>query len=100
MNHRYLALIALVGMVSCHSNPAAKEPAFIEDTTKADSATVARMALKNLHFDYNKDPACGMPLKAGLEDTTRYNGKLYGFCSKECKAAFLKEPATYLSQIK
>jgi YHS domain-containing protein len=41
-----------------------------------------------------------MPLTAELEDTTRYKGKLYGFCSKECKAEFLKDPDGYVGKAK
>jgi len=40
--------------------------------------------------DNKKDPSCGMPLTAGIEDTVHYNGKVYGFCSDECKQQFLK----------
>jgi len=42
--------------------------------------------------DNKKDPSCGMPVTAGIEDTVHYNGKVYGFCSEECKQAFLKNP--------
>jgi YHS domain-containing protein len=42
--------------------------------------------------DNKKDPSCGMPLTAGIEDTVHYNGKVYGFCSDECKQIFLKNP--------
>jgi YHS domain-containing protein len=44
--------------------------------------------------DNKKDPSCGMPLTAGIEDTVHYNGKVYGFCSDECKQIFLKDPKT------
>ena len=43
--------------------------------------------------DNKKDPNCGMPVTAGIEDTVHYNGKVYGFCSAECKQAFLKNPS-------
>ncbi len=69
------------------------------DSSMKDHAAMTA-ALKSLPFDYKKDPSCGMPLTAGLEDTTTYKGKLYGFCSKECKEAFLKEPAAYTAKIK
>ena len=42
--------------------------------------------------DNKKDPSCGMTVTAGIADTVHYNGKVYGFCSKECKDAFLKDP--------
>ena len=50
----------------------------------------------NVQFDSKWDLACGMPISAGVEDTTHYKGKVYGFCSKECKADFLKDPETAL----
>jgi YHS domain-containing protein len=42
--------------------------------------------------DNKKDPSCGMPVSAGIADTVHYNGKVYGFCSDECKQIFLKNP--------
>lgn len=68
-----------------------------------DSTAQAAAAFKKTVIslvDYKKDPACGMPLTAGLEDTTRYKGKLYGFCSKECMAEFLKDPEGYSAKAK
>ncbi len=51
-----------------------------------------------VEFAVNKDLSCGMPLSAGVEDTAHYNGKIYGFCSTECKETFLKDPAKYLAK--
>ena len=51
---------------------------------------------KNMKFDNAKDLTCGMPLTAGVMDAAYYNGKVYGFCSKECKDAFLKNPSSYV----
>lgn len=99
MIRNMLTLLALAGILSCHSGRSAN-PAGVKDSIAHATATAARTALKSLPFDYKKDPACGMPLKAGLEDTAHYEGKLYGFCSKECKAEFLKDPKSYLAQIK
>lgn len=42
-----------------------------------DSAAQAAAAFKKAMLplvDYKKDPACGMPLTAALEDTNRTNG--------------------------
>lgn len=50
--------------------------------------------------DNKKDPSCGMPLTAGLEDTAHYKGKVYGFCSKECKNEFLARPDAYIAKMK
>ena len=43
--------------------------------------------------DNKRDPSCGMPLTAGIGDTVHYKNKVIGFCSKECKDDFLKDPA-------
>ena len=42
-------------------------------------------------FASKKDTTCGMPLSAGIGDTLHWNGKVYGFCSKECKDAFVEK---------
>ena len=55
-------------------------------------------AFENLKFDNTKDFVCGMPVKAGVSDTVHYKGKVFGFCSKECKEEFLKTPSNYLSK--
>ncbi|MBZ4190538.1 DJ-1/PfpI family protein [Niabella beijingensis] len=53
---------------------------------------------KNIKFDNPKDLVCGMPVTAGVADTAHYKGKVYGFCSKGCKDAFVKDPALYVSK--
>jgi len=61
------------------------------DTTAMKSDTAANV-LDHLLVDNKKDPACGMPVTAGIGDTAHYKDKLLGFCSKECKEAFQKDP--------
>ena len=41
--------------------------------------------------DNKKDPACGMPVTAGISDTLHYKNKVLGFCSTECKDSFVKD---------
>jgi len=48
-------------------------------------------------LDSKKDLVCGMPVTEGISDTAHYKGKVYGFCSKECKEEFIKTPVQYLS---
>ena len=70
--------------------PSADSTATVDTTKKYKIAMVA-----------NKyDPSCGMPLTAGLEDTVHYQGKAYGFCSKECKSEFLRNPKGYVAKMK
>jgi len=54
-------------------------------------------AFKNVKVDNANDLVCGMTLTAGIGDTAHYNGKVYGFCSKECKDKFLEKPAQYIA---
>src|ERR1700744_2239706 len=104
MKKCFLIVPALFVLLSCgngnNSAAATATPATpAKDTTSAESNGVLP-GLKNLSFAYARDPACGMPLSAGLMDTTTYNGKLYGFCSQECKNEFLKDPKGYTAKIK
>lgn len=90
-----LALLLLVG-ISCNAGPKPPpdSPAFAKATPGADSAKV-KFTLAMV--DNKQDPSCGMPLTAGIGDTVHYKGKVYGFCSDECKQIFLKN-ADSLSQ--
>jgi len=54
----------------------------VKDTVKYTTAMV----------DNRRDPSCGMPLSAGIGDTVHYKGKVLGFCSRECKQDFMKDP--------
>jgi YHS domain-containing protein len=89
-----LIAMALMGVISCRTKPSVPvNPALAPPV-------VAKPDFKGLAFAIPKDPACGMPLRAGVEDTLTYKGKLYGFCSRECKEAFLQSPDSLLAQIK
>jgi YHS domain-containing protein len=74
---------------SCHQNP---KPEMVRAAFPTNDSVKVRYAKEMV--DNKKDPSCGMPLSAGIEDTVHYNGKVYGFCSKECKDIFLKDPKT------
>ena len=84
-------IILFIGtiVVSCNQgqNAINAEPAKT-DSTKYTVAMV----------DNKKDPVCGMPTAQEIGDTAHYKGKVYGFCSKECKDEFLKNPDSYLNK--
>lgn len=75
------------GIAACHSASDKEEHQTVfeagppKDTVKKDFSHVV--------FATKKDTICGMPLSAGIEDTLQFDGKVYGFCSKECKNAFV-----------
>ena len=75
-------------LVACNNNPK------VVMTSPAVPATdTAKKKFTKEMVDNKKDPSCGMPVSAGIEDTVHYNGRVYGFCSDECKQVFLKNPA-------
>jgi YHS domain-containing protein len=63
-----------------------------------DSAAAKKEVFTNVNFDAKKDFVCGMPISAGVEDTAHYKEKVYGFCSKECKDEFAKNPESFLAK--
>jgi YHS domain-containing protein len=83
---------------SCNSNAKQEAPKSDEapKTTIVREVSKPEEPYKDLVFDDKNDFVCGMPVTAGVSDTAHYKEKLYGFCSKECKEAFLKEPDTYV----
>jgi YHS domain-containing protein len=86
-------ILAAASILSCNSVTQNKPSAIIQQDSMQ---TKAKNNFKNIVFASEKDPSCGMPVSAGIEDTVTYKGKLYGFCSTECKEEFLKNPKAYL----
>ena len=76
---------------SCETNPSATATSDKMDTTMHAPATASTFSPDML--SNQKDPACGMPVSAGISDTAHYNNYVLGFCSSECKAEFIKNPA-------
>jgi YHS domain-containing protein len=83
--------VGLMFFFACNGNPKVemKSPAFESAATAADSA---KPKFTTAMVDNKKDPSCGMPVTAGIADTAHFKGKVYGFCSAECKSIFLKNP--------
>ena len=88
-----LFFLVVLSLAACHSSTDKTENA---SSPKAEVAPM-KMADSVKHYDITmvdnkKDPSCGMPVSAGIGDTAHYKDKVLGFCSVECKAAFLKNP--------
>lgn len=43
-----------------------------------------------------QDPVCNMKVDDKKGDTIHYKGHIFGFCSKGCRASFLKAPDSFL----
>jgi YHS domain-containing protein len=78
----------VLSVVSCNQKPVQSKT----DVAMNNIDSTKPMFTKEM-IDNKKDPSCGMPLSSGIEDTVHYGGKVYGFCSAECKQEFLKNPA-------
>jgi YHS domain-containing protein len=92
-----LPVAALVILAACNQKAEPKADASATEVTPAATAETVNVKVSELSTP--KDYVCGMNVEEGaIADTTTYEGKLYGFCSKECKAEFVKEPAKYLAQ--
>jgi YHS domain-containing protein len=91
-NVSFMALLVSVIMLSCNHKPAGNM-----DKTKSTEPQPIKIRVSQLATD--KDLNCGMTLTDDdIGDTTTYNGKIYGFCSAECKADFLKNPQAALDK--
>ncbi|MFZ1527431.1 MAG: YHS domain-containing protein [Ferruginibacter sp.] len=81
------------------NNPAKKveteSPAPAKEKMETKPATEYTAAM----VSNKKDPICGMPVTAGISDTTHYENKAYGFCSAECKDEFKKTPLAYMKEM-
>src|SRR6516165_6643679 len=92
----YLLSTSTIFFSACNNSQSDKSSIIEQsDSTQKGSTTALDSAKKKFTVamvDNKKDPNCGMPVTAGIEDTVHYKGKVYGFCSDECKQAFLKNP--------
>jgi len=89
----YGVLAVSITLGACNQKTAAPRA---DDKTTTESKGVN---IKLSQLATNKDLNCDMPLADGsIADTTTYNGKIYGFCSAECKADFLKNPEAELAK--
>lgn len=43
-----------------------------------------------------QDPVCNMKVDDKKGDTIHYKGHIFGFCSKGCRASFMKAPDSFL----
>lgn len=93
-----IALVSMVFLIACGSNTNERTDA----TTKSSNDAPMEDSLMHPPYevsmvDNKKDPSCGMPVTAGISDTVHYQNKVLGFCSTECKQAFLENPAANLA---
>ena len=79
---------------ACSQNP--KTGKAVSNSNLQEVSNPPENKFPGVDFASKKDLACGMPLSAGVADTAHYEGKIYGFCSAECKDSFMKEPQKYL----
>ena len=91
---KIIGFIILAAAISCNQTNKAVPEKKMETMASKDSA---KNNLAGLSFASKKDLSCGMPITAGISDTATYKGNLYGFCSAECKADFLKDPEAKLA---
>ncbi|MBS1598363.1 MAG: YHS domain-containing protein [Bacteroidetes bacterium] len=96
MLNKTVTVVAIVLLIACGDN---KQAAKVNEEARKKAAekiaASTKTSLDSLVFDNKKDLVCDMPLSTGVGDTLHYKGKLYGFCSKECKKEFLRKPAEY-----
>ena len=96
MKLKYIITLPIIFVLTaCNIEP--KQPA-APVVNKEAPHTHTEKAFSGVDFASSKDLACGMPLTAGLTDTAHYKGKIFGFCSIECKQDFVKNVKNYVKE--
>lgn len=89
----YGVLAVSITLGACNQKSAAPKEG---DKMSSDSKMV-KIKLSDLATI--KDLNCGMTLEEGaIADTANYQGKIYGFCSSECKGDFLAKADSILAK--
>jgi YHS domain-containing protein len=88
----FTVLVTLLTLAALSCNQQPKAAAAFHSPAYSASDTAKPKFTRDMVDNLN-DPSCGMPLTAGIDDTVHYIGKVYGFCSDECRDEFRKNPA-------
>ena len=91
---KILVISILLAACSNHS----QQDTTVNNMKDSVSTQIPVNKFANVNFATTKDLGCGMPLSAGIQDTAHYQGKIYGFCSIECKEDFLKDPQGHIAK--
>jgi YHS domain-containing protein len=83
--------------VACQSGPAKQDKPVTDTVAMQTTTDTSANIFEHMIVDNKKDPSCGMPVSAGIGDTAHYKDHVLGFCSKECKAEFEKNPEGMLA---
>ncbi len=103
----YSVVAASLVLGACNQKTAAKkedekETTGMPGTSKVEQVMESESKTVNIKLSAlatNKDLNCDMPVEEGsIADTATYKGKIYGFCSSECKVEFLKDPEAHLAK--
>lgn len=101
MNSKFITSIAAACLLLHSCGNSNKKTAAAADTAQHQHHTMTlpppEKKFAGVIFANEKDYICGMPVRAGVDDTAHYKNKVYGFCAKECKEEFLKNPKQYLT---
>lgn len=81
---------AIVAFAACQNASTENNKPATKDSSSMQSTHTEGIDISKLKFASKIDTTCGMPITAGVQDTVTVDGKLYGFCAKECKESFLK----------
>lgn len=90
MKKIFFAIITLATIVACNNAATENNKPADKDSSTMQAKQTEGIDISKLNFASKIDTTCGMPITAGIEDTATVDGKLYGFCAKECKESFLK----------
>ncbi len=83
--------------VACQSKTTKIEDKTTDTMMSMEKKDTTTNIFEHMLVDNKKDPSCGMPVTAGINDTAHYKDKVLGFCSKECKESFQKNPEAMIA---
>lgn len=82
--HLLPAFAAVISIYSCNDQKTETHNAMAELPKTEDF----KPRYADVKFTSTKDTTCGMPLGTSIADTLMFDGKVYGFCSVQCKHDF------------
>lgn len=93
MKKIFLSILVASVLFSCNDTKTTEDKPAVTEEKKEEAHSMDMKSeakdFSGVQFASQKDTICGMPLTAGVADTAVVDGKIYGFCSTECKDSFL-----------
>lgn len=96
----FTVAMGVLATYSCNNTQQTETNTAAEERPEMTENVSSDIDIHTAQLASDMDYVCGMKLTTDemITDTSTHDGKLFGFCSKECKTMFAEAPNKYLTK--